>query len=362
VDQPRARTLTWPISLALLALASGIVGCHASAPIQAQPASPEYDAVVDARFIGHDGERSNGMPTFHTIGAALDGAPEESSKPYVIFIHKGRYHEKLSVDKPHIVFLGESRDSTILTYDATADTPEPGGGTYGVRGSFTLRITATDFLAEHLSIENAFNFRGNAVKLATDSTKVKNTQAVALYADGGSDRAAFVDCVISGWQDTLYANAGRAYFLDCVVMGNVDFIFGAGTAVFDDCDIVSRGAGYITAPSTPPLQRYGFVFVGSHLRREANSVRPQTVALGRPWHPSSTPDVNPSAVFIDCDMDDQITAAGWAALGGYEPSTARFFEYKSHGVGVAKAPTRRLLTEDEARPYAVSDVLGGWTP
>ena len=90
---------------------------------------------------------------------------------------------------------------------------------------------------------------------------------MALHLDRGSDRAAFVDCVFSGWQDTLYANAGRAYFKQCIILGHIDFIFGAGVALFDDCDIVSRAGGFIAAPSTPPLQRYGLVFVGSRLGR-----------------------------------------------------------------------------------------------
>ena len=61
---------------------------------------------------------------------------------------------------------------------------------------------------------------------------------------------------ITGYQDTLFPNAGRSYFYKCEVWGHVDFIFGAGQAVFDDCDIVSRDRGsktnngYVTAPST----------------------------------------------------------------------------------------------------------------
>jgi pectinesterase len=348
-------------------LASTLVAsaCIANAPAPIPPPPPvhvRYGAVVDARFVGRDGTPVDGSPTFHTIAAALEAAPDSSSSPHVIYIRNGRYHEKLTVDKAHITLLGESRDGAVLSYDATADTPDPDGGTYGTRGSFTLRVAAPDFRAEHLTIENAFEFRANQAKPATDPSKVKNTQAVALHLDIGSDRAAFVDCVLSGWQDTLYANAGRAYFKQCVILGNTDFIFGAGIALFDDCDIVSRGGGYITAPSTPPLQRYGMVFVASRLGRESNSVKPNSVALGRPWHPSSNPNVNPSAVFIDCDMDDHITAEGWAPMGVYGPETARFFEYQSHGVGAVKHPGRRTLTDEQARQYGVDEVLGGWKP
>jgi pectinesterase len=343
-----------------LFLAAG--ACATQSPVVVQPTRARYGAVVDARFTGRDGDRVAGEPTYRTIASALEAAPESSPAPFVILIRNGRYREKLSIDKPNITLLGESRDEAVLTFDANADTPQPDGGTYGTRASFTLRVTAPDFRAEHLTIENAFDFRTNAARAANDPAKSKNSQAVALHLDRGSDRATIVDCVLSGWQDTLYADAGRAYFHDCIILGQTDFIFGAGTAVFDDCDIVSRGAGYIAAPSTPPLQRYGFVFVGSRLGRESDAVKPNTVALGRPWHPSSNPNVNPSAVFIDCDLDDHITLEAWASMGGFGPETARFFEYHDHGVGAVKNPARRMLNDAEATRYAISEVLGGWKP
>ena len=321
-----------------------------------------YAAVVDAKFIGQDGTPVAGAPTYHTLGAALAAAPDSSATPHVIYLRTGRYREKLTVDKANITLIGESRDGVVLTFDATADTRDPDGGTVGTRGSYTLRIAAPDFRAEHLTIENAFDYKANQARVVSDPAKIRNTQAVALHLDRGSDRAAFVDCVLSGWQDTVYANAGRASFRQCIILGNVDFIFGAGVAVFEDCDIVSRGPGYIAAPSTPPLQRYGLVFVGSRLGRESNDVKPNSVALGRPWHPSSNPNVNPSAVFIDCNVDDHILTDGWTQMGGYGPEAARFFEYKSHGVGAVKDPRRRILTEAQATEYSVDLVLGGWKP
>lgn len=348
-----------PLGMLLLSLSSA---CAPSVPKTGHPARARYGAVVDARFAGQDGDRVAGEATYHSIAGALDAAPVSSPTAFVILIRNGRYHEKLTVDKANITLRGESRGGTILTYDAHADTPSPDGGTYGTGGSFTLRVAAPDFHASQITIENAFDYRANAAKPLTDPTRSKNAQAVALLLDRGSDRAAFTDCVISGWQDTLYANAGRAWFHDCIILGQTDFIFGAGTAVFDDCDIVSRGGGYITAPSTPPLQLYGFVFYGSRLGRETDRVKPNTVALGRPWHPSSNPNVNPSAVFIDCNLDDHILVEGWAPMGGYAPGTARFFEYRDHGVGAVSNPARRTLNDAEFARYTVRDVLGGWTP
>ncbi|CAN5305483.1 pectinesterase family protein [soil metagenome] len=349
-------------SLRLLSLAVGTAGCTAALPAVVVQPLAHYGAVVDARYSGHDGDVVAGNAMFRTLTSAIAAAPDSSPTPFVVFVRKGRYHEKVSVDKANITLRGEGRDSTILTFDASADARDPAGGTYGTQGSFTLRVSAPDFRAEHLTIENAFDFRANAARAESDPAKVRNTQAVALHLDHGSDRAAIVDCIILGWQDTVFANAGRAWFHDCIILGQTDFVFGAGTAVFDDCDIVSRGAGYIAAPSTPLLQRFGFVFIGSRLGRESQAVRKNTVALGRPWHPSSNPNVNPNAVYIDCNLDDHIIEEGWTQMGGFGPETARFFEYHDHGVGAVKNPARRVLSDVEAVRYAPSEVLGGWEP
>ena len=58
----------------------------------------------------------------------------------------------------------------------------------------------------------------------------------------GSDRAAFVACASSATR-TRSSRTRAPYFRDCDVAGHVDFIFGAGRAVFDDCTIVSRDRG-----------------------------------------------------------------------------------------------------------------------
>jgi pectinesterase len=274
------------------------------AMVKPNAASP-YAAIVDARFTGKDGDSTEGTPHYRSLGAALTGLTANGGPRTVIFIRNGRYHEKLTIDRPRITLLGESRNGTVITFDAAADTPSPGGGTYGTRGSYTLRIVAPDFRAESLTIENAFDYAANAAKPDTDPTKFKNPQAVALMTDFGSDRAAFVNVRVLGHQDTLFTNAGRSYFRDCEIAGHVDFIFGAGQTVFENCDIISldRGSksnnGYVTAPSTKADAPYGFLFLRSRLKKESPSMAPATVALGRPWHPYNDTTVNGLSVFVD---------------------------------------------------------------
>lgn len=336
-----------------------------------------YAAIVDAKFTGKDGDSVDGTPQYGSIGSALRGLTANGGPRTVIFIRNGRYREKLTIDRPRITLIGESRDGTVLTYDAIADTPAPGGGTYGTRGSYTLRIVAPDFRAENLTIENSFDYNANSAKPDSDRTKMRNAQGVALMTDLGSDRAAFVNVRILGHQDTLFTNSGRNYFYKCEIAGNVDFIFGAGQSVFEDSDIISldRGSstnnGYVTAPSTKADARYGFLFLRSRLRKENPKMVASTVALGRPWHPYNDLTVNGQSVFIDCWMDDHIGEKGWErmsatdSLGGrvwYEPEGARFFEYKSTGPGANNSPKRRQLSDSDAAVYTVANVLSGWLP
>ncbi|MBN2365237.1 MAG: pectin esterase [Calditrichaeota bacterium] len=341
-------------------------------------AVPSYHTVVDAGYSGTPGKIIDNSPTFATIGEALAAVPEDNESPFIIFIRKGRYHEKLSVDKANITFLGESRDETIISYDASGDSPDPQGGTYGTWGSFTLRITAPDFRAENLTIENGFDYPANAAKLDDDPTKVQNPQAVALMTDAGSDRAVFRNCKIVGYQDTMFANAGRHYFYQCQIMGHVDFIFGAGQAVFHDCDIVSRNrrrknpTGYVTAASTPIMYPYGFLFVDSRLVKESPEIPDGSVRLGRPWHPAADPSVSGSAVFVRCYMDDHIGPAGYARISSRDSTGkriwfdleagSRFFEYASYGPGAISSPDRPTLNEKAAEWYTPDQVLNGWVP
>ena len=363
------RGLWW----AALCAASSLV-----APRSAHARSPQsYAAVVDAAFAGRSGDSTLGAPTFRTLGAALTSLPANGGARAVIFIRPGRYREKLTIDRPRITLRGESRDRTILTFDAAAGAAAPGGGTYGTRGSFTLRIVAPDVRVEHVTIENAFDYPGNAAKPATDSTKLRDAQAVALMLDSGSDRAAFVDVRILGHQDTLFPNAGRSWFSHCEIAGSVDFIFGAGQAVFEDCVIVSRDRGsrtnngYVTAASTSTRDSVGFLFLRTRLTKERPSMAPASVSLGRPWHPFGDPQAVGSVAFVDCWMDDHIGAKGWERMSStdstgarvwWEPESARFFEYRTTGPGAVASPSRRVLSPAEAARYGKRAVLGDWDP
>ncbi len=301
---------------------------------------------------------------FAHIQEALDAAAADTSgAEAVIDIAPGVYHEKPVVRRPRTVLRGQGADRTRIVFDAVAET----AGHYhrlnwGTPGSATLTVDAVDVTIDAVTIENDYDFLANDALPPGDPKKISNSQGVALLADIHSDRLKVLRSLIAGYQDTLFANGKRVWVRDSTISGNIDFIFGNGEVLIEDSTIKSRrraatfapGAfqSFVTAPSTPLTQDLGIVIHHSHLTREAG-VPDGAVALGRPWHPTTTfadgryadPNAVGEAVFIDCVMDAHIRPDHWTEMNGtardgtktarFLPQDARFFESGSSGPGGA---------------------------
>ena len=325
----------------------------------------KYDMIVDSKFSGENGTEVDGVKTFKTIQSCIDAVPKKSPNKVTIFIKNGTYKEKLKIDKQNISLIGEDRDKTILTYDvANASINPETGKTYGTGGSASVTITynATNFSAENITMANEFvegTFNGSG------------EQAVAV--SNQADKSVFVNCKLIGNQDTLLTEAPgvtidennplppvsqlkktRQYYYKCEIQGDVDFIFGRAQAVFDDCDIVSlnRGSksnnGYITAASTWENFKYGYLIINSRLLGE-EGIAPNSVSLGRPWHPNNYKEANARVAYINCYMGEHISTKGWDDMSGFKAEDADFFEYGSYGPGAKVSDTRRVLTDEQAR-------------
>ncbi len=305
--------------------------------------------------------------SFASVGAAIDAAPRDGTRPFRIFVGAGRWHEKLVVDKPNIYLIGAHRNGTVLTHDTAAGTLRENGEPWGTWGCASVIVCAPGFHARNLTIENAFDYLGHLAAPKLESIGPNGAQAVALMLDAGSDAARFDEVDFIGHQDTLFVDAGTSRFTDCRISGSVDFIFGAGAAHFDQCDIVSRfrpgkqRQGYVCAPSTSRMREQGLVFQRCRLLRE-RQVPDATVALGRPWRPTrefpdgryGDPDAIGAALFDGCWMDAHIAPDGWDAMAYtarsgervmLAPGDARLFERASRGPGAHRSATRRWLVE-----------------
>lgn len=349
----------------------GALGLVAAATVAPARASAPYDVIVSV--APRDEGRAR---TFSTVAAAIAAAPLDGTAPYRILLSRGSWREKIIVDVPNIHLFGEDRAQSILRFDAAAGDIGPDGKPWGTWGCATLTVRAPGFRASRLTVMNGFDYVGHLQKPVLQAIGSNGPQAVALMLDAGADRTVFDRVDILGHQDTLFADAGRSVFRRCRITGSVDFIFGAGNAVFDRCELVSRfrpgkeRQGYIAAPSTPAAQAAGLSFVDCRLTRE-REVPDDSVALGRAWRPTrhfpdgdyGDPGVVGQAAFVRCWMDRHIASDGWDPMnytqrGGERvalaPVDARLFEYRSRGPGAGAPDTRRQL---DAAAAAATDRL-----
>ncbi|WP_257535570.1 pectinesterase family protein [Mesobacillus foraminis] len=298
----------------------------------------------------------DGPADYSTVQSAIDAVPENNKEKVEITIEAGIYKELVTIpkNKPFVHLRGEDASNTVITYDNYSGKPKPGGGTYGTTGSASVYVYGDDFTAENLTFENSFD---------EQSVDVKDKQAVAVYTRG--ERQAFINSRFIGNQDTLYVREGTQYFYQSYIEGDVDFIFGGGRAVFEDCDIFSlnRGSttnnGYVTAASTLISEPYGYLFLNSRLLSDAPD---QTVYLGRPWHPSGDPNAIGSVVFMNSYLGPHIILQGWTDMSGFSYKDARFYEYQNYGPGAVINEDRRQLTDEEAEQFTIENVLKGWNP
>ena len=292
----------------------------------------------------------DGSGNYTTIQEAVNAMRDFSQERVIIFIKKGIYKEKLVIPswKTNIALVGESRDSTIITYDDYSGKPLPGGkdvttgrDKFSTFNSYTMLVRGNDFRAENLTIQNTAGRVG---------------QAVALHAEG--DRCVILNCRLLGNQDTLYVgiDSSRQFYKDCQIEGTTDFIFGPATVVFQNCTIKSLSNSYITAASTTPRQTYGFVFL--HCTLVAADTAAKRVLLGRPWRPYAR------TVFINTVMGDHIVAPGWDNWRNVEnEKTAYYAEYNSTGAGAnpsGRVSWSHQLTKKEAKQYTLKNIFGDW--
>tara|TARA_R110000868_G_scaffold86601_4_gene242866 strand:- start:186 stop:1181 length:996 start_codon:yes stop_codon:yes gene_type:complete len=285
----------------------------------------------------------DGTGDFKSIQEAINATNNTIDEIITIYIKNGVYKEKIQISetKHHIKLVGENRENTIITFDdysgkIDAVTNEK----IGTSTSYTMLVNGNNIEIHNLTIENSTCNVG---------------QAVALHVIG--NQFFITNSNIFGCQDTLYAtgtNSNQLY-LNCTITGTTDFIFGAATAVFKDCIIISKKNSYITAASTPENSEFGYVFLNCNLI--ANPEVSETF-LGRPWRPYA------QTVFIKCNLGSHIIPEGWNAWEDArfpnKDKTAFYAEYKNKGKGAIstqRVPWSRQLTVKEAKKYTIKTIF-----
>jgi pectinesterase len=288
---------------------------------------------------------ADGSGTYRTVQAAIDAVPAGNTSRVTITIKPGTYREVVTVpsNKPMITLqgLGSSPSQVVVVYHNSAYT-------HGTSGSATAFVSGRDFVATNLTISNDFD----------ESSTPSGHQAVALNLS--ADRAVLRNVRLLGDQDTFLAgDSARAYLVGSYVEGTVDFIFGGGTLVLDNCDIYEKRptGGPITAASTPATKTYGFLFHRSRIRGAAAA---GTTHLGRPWRPDA------QVLYRESTLDAVVrTAQPWTDMSGNLWQNARFLEYRNTGAGAGTGANRPQLSDAQAANYTPQKYLAGsdgWNP
>lgn len=297
------------------------------------PSYDKYDIIV----------AKDGSGDVNDLQAAFDRVPANSAKQTRIFVKKGVYRQvvRLEKNKVNVRLTGEEAATTILTFDNYSGKDNGNGGTHSTSTSSSVYINGNNFIAENITFENSAGPVG---------------QALAIYINAAN--SAFFKCRFLGNQDTYYAHENtRQYLKECYIAGTVDFIFGGSVAFFENCQLHSLAAGYLTAASTPQGTAYGYVFNNCRLTAPPNP--DFSVYLGRPWRPYA------KVVFLSCEMPAHIRPEGWSIWKGNDNHLSAYYaEYKSSGAGGSgsgRVSWSKQLNDSQADNYTIDKVLTNWT-
>lgn len=262
----------------------------------------------------------------------LRGALENARAGETITLSPGDYRLKAAIFTPGLTLRGAGAGNTRIIWDDYAKKPDETGTEYNTFRTWTLAVCADGVAMEDLTVTN------DALR-----PEVKG-QEVALTVYG--DRFAMRRCTLSSTQDTLFLGPlppdlieryrdflpdylrrdrpCRQTFSDCLIEGTVDFIFGCGEAVFQNCEIRSladaRGCGYAAAPAHSLAQTTGFRFQNCRFTAEPD-VDPGSVYLARPWRDYGLCE------FLDCSYGPHISPLGFDKWNDTQrDKTARFLE------------------------------------
>lgn len=330
-----------------------------------QPAAKLYDAVV----------AQDGSGDYETLQAAIDAAPAQLGKPWLIFVKNGRYNEHIDipVTKTNLHIIGQDRDKAVIYDDRLCG----GDNAYSVDPGATVVVKGSDTFFENITLENSYGHEKQA-----------GPQALALNT--AADRVAFNNVALLSYQDTWITTStqkNRHYIKNSLIEGAVDFIYNGGDVYLDGdtIEINRPSGGYIVAPNHTADTKWGYVFQNNIIRAGKDFKTGQTlnvtdIWLGRPWHNA------PKTVFINTQTFVPIPAKGWYnTMGGLpelwadyntvdangnpldlsQRETYYYYTDRDTGEKVEKFNVKNFLTDEEAAQYTLKNVMSGedgWQP
>ncbi|KAJ9678663.1 hypothetical protein PVL29_020751 [Vitis rotundifolia] len=237
----------------------------------------------------------------------------------------GNTQRKIKIDrnKPFITFYGSLEDMPKLSFDGMT-------AKFGTVDSATLIVESDYFMAVNIIVINSS---------PRPDGKRKGAQAVALKVSG--DKAAFYNCRLIGFQDTLCDDRGRHFFHECY--STEPHTKGDG------------GFSVITAQARNlESEDNGYSFVHCTLSGTGGNT-----FLGRAW--MSRPKVAFSYTF----MSSVVSPLGWSNNIQPERESLVFYgEYKCMGPGADTSKRSKFskeLDDNGATPFITLNYIDAST-
>lgn len=268
-------------------------------------AKPVYEPIADENFV----EVTNVTELREAVARANETNKTADAKPFVIFVRNGDYDLGtdvvngaspsessvcLHINKAwNVSLIGESRDGVLIHGTRT-----------GISNPiFSTRYSHNTYIAD-LTLRNDFDYN--------DVVAGGSRKGVSVAHYGGV-KDIMVNVTLQAVQDTQVTGED-GYYYNCDIYGGTDFICGGGDHFYDRCNLIIVSAGPITAPSTSPSLKHGYVFQNCTISGKDG------YTLGRPWQNE------PRAFFLNTTMKAKCADKGWDKMGNLP---THFFEYNS---------------------------------
>ncbi|EOA34421.1 hypothetical protein CARUB_v10021951mg [Capsella rubella] len=251
-----------------------------------------YKDVTKILVVSH-----NGKGHFKTIQAAVDSVPSGNTNWIKIYLRHGTYNEKVVIpkEKEKIIMHGNNAAKVVIQYNDA--------GVSNSSGPFI--VNAQYFVAIKITFKNT----NTKMTPKIPYPAIKVAPAVILTAD----KAWFYGCSFISVQDTVADSSGRHYFKNCYIEGAIDFIWGRGQSIYQNCVIYVKGVipkakvneegvldGCITAQGRESEEdTSGFVFNNCVIEGDGKAY------LGRAWRAYSR------VIFYGTQMSNVVVPQGW---------------------------------------------------
>ncbi|EMD39668.1 carbohydrate esterase family 8 protein [Gelatoporia subvermispora B] len=365
------------LAVSVVALSPDYLACQLQKPAQL---SPLLGCPAETIFVS----KTDAHAHFTSLQHAITSLPRSGAA--TILIGEGEYFETINVTR---------RDSVVLLGQLNAETAFDPSGNASTRN--LVQIWNNKFVENGiddaqtavLTVAPSFNASligagptgaplqplfGNvdfkAYNIDFENRAANFSISQALVTDISYANASFYGCTFASYQDTWYTGRNAStYVVDSIVFGQTDYLFGFGTAWFQNVILANRACGGGIAAwkgtdlTDAPGNRYGAYFADSKIMRSpdanATTITEGKCFLGRPWNDLAT------TVYLRTFMDNSIEPAGFEPFDSARPvimNTTFYAEYKSYGPGgntSMRVSIEHILDDEEAQQFTVDSVFLG---